>query len=44
METPDGEDVDRIEPVVDARVRHDVDKKEIGNMNVLQAVKHEATQ
>jgi hypothetical protein len=44
VETPDGEDIDRIEPVVDAGVRHEVDKKEIGNVNVLQAAQHEATQ
>ena len=44
VENPDGEDVDRIEPVVDAGVRHEVDKKEIGNVNVLQAARHEATQ
>lgn len=44
VENPDGDDVDRIEPVAQPAVRHDVDKKEIGNVNVLHSVQHEATQ
>ena len=44
VENPEGDDVDRIEPVAQAPVRHDVDMKEIGNVNVLHSVQHEATQ
>ena len=45
VENEEGDDVDRIEPVAPAGVHHDVDKKEIGNVNVLHtAAQHEATQ
>jgi hypothetical protein len=44
VENEEGEDVDRIEPVAPTGVRHDVDKKEIGNVNVLHTAQHEATQ
>lgn len=44
VENPDGEDVDRIEPVAQ-EVRRDVDQKEIESVNVVQSVPHhEATQ
>lgn len=43
VENPEGEDVDRIEPVAESALRHEVDKKEFGNVNVVHEVQHEAT-